>query len=253
MFTESEPEFLKEEIRTQLESIKSDYSAGDTAQESVSGKTFTGIAGPFGVGKTTITNEINKFKPSIFPINTTTTRARKPGNEDPRGFKTADEGITFGLILEAVERRALVNYSVIKGGDIYATFPEDFPGRYNMGPLLPSSIEQIAKAGFKEAHFVYIVTPGELWRSFVEKSRRQMETKRFQLRVAEAIDSLSFARENLDLLTFVENKAGQEGIAAAAKEIRGITFMDKVASLPIEKAKQYLDEMYSEAEELALH
>jgi energy-coupling factor transporter ATP-binding protein EcfA2 len=252
MLFEFEPEDLKEEIRKELSEIEPTYVPGNDTIDEAAHKTFTGIIGPFGVGKTTITEIISQLKPTISPINTVTTRPRKHG-EDPAGFRTADEGISFEMFRKAVKEQALINFSVIPGGDIYGTFPEDFPGEFNMGPFLPGSIKHIENAGFHNKHFAYIVTPGEVWRGFVEKSRRHMPESRFQSRVNETLDSTSFALLHPEKLSFVENNIEGNGAWKPAQEIQNLTLKGIPPSISLEKAMQYLVEIQSQAKDLTLH
>lgn len=245
---EETPEF-KAAVRKDLRERQHRYKAGKSVRNQVSDKVFVGLAGPFGVGKSTITEEVLRIKPEIEPILTTTTRGRK--GEDPSGFKTADEGVTFESMQQAVHDRELINYSVIKGADIYGTYPEDFPAQHTIGPFLPTSIEHIRKAGFERTHFVYVVSAGELWRGFVEKTRRGLPADRFQSRTNEAISSLSFALNHMGQLSFVENTEGKKGAHSAAKKIAKLTLTGHANMLPPDVAEIYLHEMLEEAKKLA--
>lgn len=245
---DNEPDFLKNEIRQTLHEHQSHYLTSDTTKDALSTKTFTGIMGPFGTGKSTLSDDVLVLEPSIKPIHTTTTRRRKP--EDPAGFKTADEGVTFSSFRDAVNEGSLVNYSVIPGADIYGTFSEDFPAKYTIGPFLPSSIHHISRAGFEKSHFVYIVNSGDVWRSFIEKSRRSLPPKTFQSRAQEGLSSIDFALNHLDTFKFIENIPGPEGIRNAAQKIAAIALNQSVATLPPEIAEIYLQEMRSVANEL---
>lgn len=245
MAYEQESPFLQEQIRTQLYAHQFDYEPGILARDGVDRKVFVGIAGPFGVGKSTITDEVLYINPDIQPINTTTTRGRKP--EDPAGFKTANEGVTFTSMRDAVNNGELVNYSVIPGADIYGTYADDFPGKYSIGPFLPASIDHIMKAGFERSHFVYIVTAGDLWRSFIEKSRQSLPAEKFQSRVKEALHSIDFAMKNAEILHFIENRPGQDGIARTASTISKLATTGITETLSFDDAKQYLADMQREA------
>ncbi|MES2631005.1 MAG: hypothetical protein V4611_03540 [Patescibacteria group bacterium] len=255
MSTEAEPTFLINEIRYQLELHEPNYEAGDLTGDEISRQVFTGILGGINVGKTHLTDAVVKlnefYKPPILPMDTHTTRGDK--DEDPPGFKTANDDINFTWFRDRVNEGALVNYSVIKGGHIYGTMPEGFRGKYNIGPLLPSSVRQIENAGFERANFAYIVTPAIMWRRFVENSRQTMQADLFQMRLDEMHDSLIFADENRDKLKFIENIYGPEGTAKAAKEIRDITIENINPSLSVEKAMQDIYELLEAVDELALH
>lgn len=241
------PEY-KDLVRNELIHLSSTYTQAEVVHDEVSNKVFVGSMGPFGIGKSLITDEVLRLFPAIQPILSTTTRARKP--EDPAGFKTATEGVTFQTFEQAARRGELVNFSVIPGGDIYGTFPEDFPGRYTIGPFLPTGIDHVQKAGFERAHFAYIVLAGNLWRKFIEKSRRNMPSDRFTSRVKESISSTTFALENLDSLVFVENHEGEEGIHSAAQKIGHLVLDGRTEALDTEGARHRLEEMLTVAKDL---
>lgn len=249
MYNAPETPFLQEQIRLTLKDFEDSYAPGDSVHDAVSNKSFTGIIGPFGVGKSTLVEAALQIEPQLKAIHTTTTRGRKP--EDPAHFRTADEGVTFSTFRDAVADRSLVNYSVIPGADIYGTFPEDFPDTYSIGPFLPQSMHHIEQAGFKNYRFIYIVSPGELWRGYVEKSRRNMSPDRFLARAYEAAISLQFAKDNQDRLTFIENIDGPAGIATTAQKIARLSLFQANEALDTEKANQYLNEMLAVARELA--
>lgn len=254
MALEQEPQFLKDEILEALAKFQPHYSAGIDAQNAVRNKSFTGVVGPFGIGKTSITNEVSVLEPRIVPINTKTTRGRKYGKDaDPEGFVTADEGVTFTSFKDDVDQGNLINYSVIPGVHAYGTDPKGFPGEYNIGPLLPSSVDQIINAGFRDFNFVYIVAPGEMWRNYVNKSRRTLPEAVFKKRALESLDSIEFARDNPQLFQFVESLDVPDGIKMAAQKVINITMHQSYPILLPSQAEEYLAEMQRVAEDLAVH
>lgn len=248
MPVEQESNALKNQIRAELHVPEAIYEPGESVHAKVGTKSFTGVIGPFGIGKTTIVDEALRLEPSLAPINTTTTRQRKSG--DPSGFTTAEDGITFTFFREAVKNRQLVNYSVIPDVDIYGTFPEDFPAEYTIGPFLPAGIRHIEKARFKSHRFIYLVASGELWREFIEKSRRGMPDKEFQARAHEALDSIRFAERNSELFDFVENTGGPDGLARTAYKVAQLALFHPEETLSRETAVRYLAEMSAVAQEL---
>lgn len=253
MALDQEPDFLKKEILKGLAAFQPHYSAGIDAQNAVRNKVFTGIVGPFGIGKTSITNEVTVLEPRIVPINTKTTRGRKFGEDaDPAGFVTANEGVTFTSFKDDVDQGNLINYSVIPDVHAYGTEPEGFPGEFNIGPLLPSSVDQILNAGFRESNFVYIVAPGEMWRSYVNKSRRTLPSQVFEQRVIESLESIEFARQNPNLFHFVESLNVPGGIQKAAQKVVDITMHQTHPILLPQQAEEYLAAMQAVAVDLAV-
>jgi len=246
MTPEQELPIIKEQIRQTLHDFEPYYAPGNTVADELQDKYFTGVVGPFKTGKTFLTTKAMELEPEITPINTTTTRGRK--DEDPEGFKTNQ---TFMSFRDAVNDGSLVNYSVIPGADIYGTYPDDFTAPYNIGPFLPSSIPQIERAGFKNHRFIYIVTAGELWRSFVEAGRSHMDKERFKSRIYESIDSTQFALEHLDTFNFVENTYEEKGTKKAARQISQLALFHAQETIPQEDAKILLEQMRATAIDLA--
>lgn len=246
----AEPEYLKDQIRLVLHDYESEYSAGNNASDQVWNKYFTGVIGPFRIGKTFHTTNAIKLEPELKLINTTTTRARKPEGGDPPGFKT---GKSFRFFNDAVSGGALINYSVIPGADIYGTFPEDFTTTYNIGPFLPSGVHQIEQAGFKDRRFIYLVAAGDMWRNFAEKSRPSLPNGLFVDRAFESIDSIQFARRNKHRLLFIENTYNPADEITTAQQIAQIALFREQETLPLERASEYLDQMLDVAQDLTVH
>jgi guanylate kinase len=247
MSPEVEPQFLIDEIRTGLERALPRYSAGTHSQIGVSNKEFTGVVGPFGIGKTVITTESTRLEPRLRPINTKTTRKHK--DEDPKGFIT---GVSFTEFRDDVNAGNFINYSIIPGGDAYGTLPEGFTSEYNIGPLLPSSINHIVNAGFRDYHFVYLIAPGNMWREYVQKSRLHLNPTTFRNRLLETLDSIDIAERNMDLFNFVEslNEPDNAGISKAAEKIIDITFRRSHSILHPDTVRGYLSEMSTAANDM---
>lgn len=80
-----------------------------------------------------------------------------------------------------------------------------------------------------------------------------MPEDRFQNRVNEAIDSITFAQDNTSILQFVENTEGADGILKAAKEIHEITVNNTPSSLSLKQSEVFLAAMRAVAEDLKVH
>lgn len=251
---ETEPRETKAQNLALLHEIEANYSAGEITKNEVKDKTFVAVVAPYRSGKTVITDAVAEMDPRIQLINTATTRLRKPAEDQPN-FKTASEGITSEWFLQKASTGALVNFSVIPGVDAYGTLPEDFPGEHTISPFLPSGLEQIRKAGFKTLHSIYILTPKELWREFVNESRDDLGDEKFKKRAIESIDSADYALDHIDDFVFLENNIkGNKGVLKLARKICDITLNDAPHhGLTKDKAEEYLNGIKSVAEELALH
>ena len=246
--TNTEPEFLKREIREFLSAEQAHYEPNPSTQDSVSNKIFTAVIAGIGGGKTTTTNEVLAIEPHILPINTSTTRASKP--EDPSGFKT---GLSFEWFRDKVGNADLINYSVIPNADIYGTLPEDFPGEFNIGPFLPSGVAQIERAGFKRLNLVYLVSPGDDYESFVNEIRPNVSEEYLKIRAKETVSSIQFAQENINKLTFVENlhEDNRAGITKVAKKICEITMHNAGSDISPTQVQAHLGEMLAVANKFA--
>lgn len=245
-----ESEAARQNNLARLAALEKEYAPNAEVRAAHSTKTFTALIAPFGSGKTVISDEVIRLDPRIQLINTSTTRHRKP--EDQPNFRTADEGITTEWFLEKAQNGELTNFSVIPQTDAYGTLSEGFPGDHSIGPFLPSGLEQIKRAGFKRVNPIYIVTPGEMWRGFVDKSRRGLPAQKFTHRALESIDSTEYALSHMDDFIFLKNDiAGAEGITKLARTIVAIT-LNEVSEKPLsrEEATTHLQDMRAVAKDL---
>lgn len=239
-----EPQPSTSALRLLLEREYSRYLPSTDVQKANANKVFTGVLGPFGIGKTVGVNAAIAIEPRLHTIDTVTTRNWKP--EDPAGFIT---GVSFEDFYRYTKEGKFVNYSLIPDGDAYGTFPEGFTAEYNIGPLLPGSVDQIINAGFRDYHFLYLLSPGSVWRSFVENSRRGLEPATFRKRLVESIDSIEYAEDNISLFQFAESldEPNGEGIRKVGQKIVDVTFRNTHPVVLPETAQARLAGMKSEA------
>lgn len=251
---EVEPKELKLQNLATLHAMEDDYFPNEVTKRNNGEKTFIAVSAPFRSGKTVTTDEVTRIEPRIQLINTSTTRLRKPSEDQP-GFKTASEGITSSWFLQNAEQGNFANFSVIPGVDVYGTLAEDFPGEYSIGPFLPSSLNHLKRAGFKALHAVYLVTPADMWHEFATESLSELGEDKFKKRALESIDSAEYAIEHPDDFIFLENSIeGKEGINKLAQKICDIALNNNFShGLAKEKAIEHLKAIKSTAQELALH
>lgn len=252
MSYEQDPDFLKKQISIELYNHQGDYQPGTLAQDGVANKVFVGLIGGIATGKSTFTNAVHAQHPEIGIINSHTTRGPKP--DDPQGYKTAADGITHTVARDAVNSGEVVNYSAIRGGNVYFTLPEDFPGKYSISPFLPSSIEHVQRAGFERDHYVYIVEPGELWKQFITKmlaeAPKDMPIEHVETRMVELLESTRFALNNPNLFTFVENSKDPAVFQHGVDTISQLVLEGTAVSLDFESAKDRIEQMQSAAKEM---
>ena len=252
MSYEQDPAFLKNQISIELYNHQDDYHPGTLAQDGVTNKVFVGVVAGIAAGKSTFTNEVHRQYPQIGLIDSRTTRGPKP--DDPEGYKTAADGITHSVALDAVNSGEVVNYSAIRGGNVYFTLPEDFPGKYSTSPFLPSSIDHVRRAGFERDHFVYIVAAGELWKRFVTKmlaeAPQEMPIEHLETRIVELLDSTQFALDNPELFTFIENSEDPRVFQYGVDTIAKLALEGTAVSLDFDSAKSRIEEMRTAAKEI---
>jgi hypothetical protein len=230
-----------------------DYEANQSVTDALyaSGKHLVPIVGPVGVGKTVYTEWVTRLDKAILPVNTTTNRHRKPS--DPVGFKTADEGVTTEGLIEDIQNNEVVNYTVIPDtGAIYATFLDDFPGKYNVGPIVSDSVPMLRRARFEHLAPVYVVSPVEIWKGFIKKSLGD-RADTISARAPEAIESLTYAQQHIEQLHFIENVGDTDSLVFGTESIIALARGDEAPTLPPEIAEQRLEEMIAYAKQLAVH
>jgi len=225
---ESDPLGQRPELIHLLKKGVGDYIANDSVQKQLhdTETEAVGVASVFAAGKTAVVDlAIPDNHPRLKKIDTVTNRNRKAS--DPKGFLTANEGITLRSLSEEILRGDVINYEVIEEtGTIYATRPEGILGKVAVGPVATNCINQIVNAfDTGRQRFVYLlVEPENLKDQIKESMGERHDTVR--ARLPESINSLEFALDNMDLFTFVYNEHGEEGEQAAAHRLASIALRD---------------------------
>ena len=222
------------------------YFAGAHVYDALGSRSLTAIIGPTASGKSTVSEAVIALDPEFSLVNTTTTRKRRyegdPAGSDPIGFRTADEGVTYAELNDAVTNANLVNYDIF-GKNIYATYQSGFPSDYNIGPITSGSVPQLYESGFKRFTAAFMVTDGETYEKRLREERVHFPD--FRDRVIEGLTSIDFAQLNLDTnwLQFVETLPEPDGVTKAARRVIRMTRGDSVEMLITSRAQRYLDEM----------
>ena len=235
-----------------LEKNLPEYVGGEHIQDEIRSSRihFFPVTGPVGVGKTAITSLAATIRADapMHLIDTITTRAGKPS--DPPGFLTADHGITLESLQNEIANHNLVNYSVIrKTGQVYATAADGFKPGLNTGPVTSSNIETFLKYNFDEFAPIYIISPVEMWSRFLKKSVGERPDL-ISDRADESIESLEFAKANLDLFKFIDNIEG--GLEHAAHNLVSIATHGSYPIILPEYAEARIDKMIAEAKRLSV-
>ncbi|MDB5177767.1 MAG: hypothetical protein JWO61_150 [Candidatus Saccharibacteria bacterium] len=188
-----------------LQAQEHSYEASDVTKAKLSGKVVAALIAPTAVGKSTLAKRILELGGSDFSESySVVTRPRRV--DDPKEYKTRDEGYDIDRVLEMIQARELTHYVVHPSGTLYASSPDSFPAHYNILPLLPSILPEVQRAGFANVYPVYIVVSSQQW---IERLAERRSDPSYKARLEEAIESLEWALEHADELVFVENAANQ--------------------------------------------
>src|SRR5664279_401301 len=145
-------------LRTQ----EPNYEASDATKQLVGEKALLALVAPTAVGKSTLIHRgVELGGPDYSEAYSVVTRPRR--SDDPAQYKTGSEGYDIEYVTDLIKQGAVINYSIHPSGNIYATIPDGFPAKYNLLPLLPTSLPMMQKAGFGALHAVYIVTSVNEW------------------------------------------------------------------------------------------
>lgn len=209
-----------EQIR-QLQAIESTYTYhGNELQEA----TLSCFVAPSRTGKSRLISEIVKLaapEDEVAEVNTITTRDRRP-NEDPAGYRTADEGITHEWMLQQISENKLVNFKSFPTGDIYGTDTTSYPARHNLLPTIAESVPALARAAFRSVQAIYVVRPLEDWKAAIGDD---VDNPKFFGRIVEAKKSLEFARNTSGIVRVV-NYADDELLQRTAASLLRIVTSD---------------------------
>jgi hypothetical protein len=239
------------DILIQLKAGVGDYMLdSSTTDIDLRNKKFVSVSGPAGAGKTTIGDEVVKLEPSIRLGNTTTNRPRK--RSDPAGFRTADEGVTLEGLAKDIDEHRVLNYDVIvETGTVYAFYPDGLQGEHNIGPLTAGNVNTFFNLGLGEYEPVYVIAPVPMWSRFIRKSVGERPDL-IANRVEENIESLEFARDNIEVFRFVESRDEPDGIKRAAEAVIAIALHRSYPVVTYEFASQSLDAMIAYTKQQAL-
>lgn len=158
-------------------------------------KATIGIEGPFGTGKSTITDQciemLRKINISAGVIGTLTTREGRPN--DPKNYTT---DISPEELIARGERGELINLTQFSTGHLYATTFESVPYDVNIGPLLPSALQKFKDAGFGTIGAFYLTTTPEQWQKQLDMDNRLSRPDAVK-RIEEAEKSLEYVMNKL--------------------------------------------------------
>ena len=175
---------------------------------------ITTLIAATGVGKSTITRRIFEIAAEhgieVCEPGIDTTRPAR--TDDAANYRT---DVSHEEMIERIENREYLNWSIVPSGHIYATPPESITAKHNFLPCLPDSLPMLRRVGFGAVHAFYIVTTAAAWNDQIEDRKG---LKDFPYRLEEAMTSLEFAMSNGSLQKIV-SQPGEEELTKTAKKI----------------------------------
>lgn len=195
-----------------LKQKETSYHPGFHVYDALSSKNLTALVGPTGAGKSTVADEVVRLDSEIALVRSAVTRPLK--SSDPEGFRQ----ISYSQFNDDVINENFVNYSVV-GRNAYGSYEDSFPSTYNVGPILPGSVEALQTAGFRRFTVAYFVTRGDIYEHRLRQERAQLPD--FKARVYEGIESLEFAQNNkaMNWISFVETSDQPNSATKAARKV----------------------------------
>lgn len=167
---------------------------------------FVAVIGPTAVGKTTLMNAAAARCPALHPVVSSTSRARREGEEDgvDMHFCTADD---MARRIAAQDYVQVVPSS--KNGALYATGPEDYATEgVAMMPVMADAMPAFKALPFKAVRSIYILPPSwDVWQQRIAK--HGFAPDELERRLLEAGRSLRYALEDPDTIFVVNDDLAQ--------------------------------------------
>lgn len=140
------------------------YTPSEATAIELGSKTLGMIVGPAHSGKSTVITKACRIDPDFEAASALTTRPRR--DSDTPGEYTFyphdQEGI--GEIFRLQQRGELVQYVAFRGlGFIYGSVAQDYPGAYNLRPVLADGVPGMLNVPFLRIHTIGIACPPQDW------------------------------------------------------------------------------------------
>lgn len=217
--------------------------------------TLTAVVAPSQSGKSTLISDAVLLAPSLgftgpdnllSEVDTITTRDRRP--DDPKNYRTANEGITPSWIMDSVEQGRLIQYSQFETGHVYGTDRASYPGHHNILPTQEKALRMLGRAGFAQLNIVCIVRPADEWRACFPG---KITTVNHLGRIQEAIKSLDFGMTHPEAIRIVNDSDPDRRHRTAEALVRIATGADTVLDAYHEQEYKRLNRaMYQAAQEM---
>jgi guanylate kinase len=186
--------------------------------QTLASKEFVMLVGPSAIGKSTLMNEVVKLDKEFARVKNMTTRPKRDNDEEGiyEYIPHTDQGLA--QILEQIGNGKLVQYAVHPTtGFIYGTYPENYPGIYNMLDTQSQVASSLSQLPFRRTHIIGIVTDPDAWKKwFLDRNKKN--TPEYEKRIDEAIQSLEWlTAQPANAITWIYNHPNDK--AHSAKEL----------------------------------
>lgn len=203
-----------------LANEKDIYIPNDAAAEVLGEKVLGMVIGPAFTGKSTIIQcavALDKDQGEIVAASAFTTRERRPSDTDGEyTFYTHDEA-GISVLFTMQQRGELAQYVAFPGmGKIYGSVPGDYPGVYNLRPVMASGVEGMLRAPFMRHHIIGLACSPDEWdardRTSLQDRGEEAAAQR-PARIREGVESLDWCLSHPEL-QWVSNPDGGLDVAA---------------------------------------
>lgn len=213
---------MSRELVNHLDELSREYEASTATLDALREKTMIPLLGPFAVGKTTLMNEVARRHGSQFHrVRSFTTREPRSGESLETYTFLEHSETALRKIQEEAEKRELVQFMVHPNtGKVYGSTLDDYGTTPNvMLDIVPKALPPIEALPFKRLEKVEVVAAPQLWRDRMERRLVDNDPTDIANRLVEADDNLTWALEQGDNVTWLDNTAPVHEGAASLKEI----------------------------------
>jgi len=214
------------------------YAASKASLEAIANKHFVAVVGPSAIGKSTIMNRVSNKHSDFKWVITRTTRPPRSNDVDGmyRYIITDDD---FDKLEKDIQHGELLQYAIDPTRDVlYGSYPEDYPGVYNIGDVWASAVSDFQNLGFKSMTTIYLGADANDW-DIGFRSRFTPGDEVAIKRLAEAEQSLTWALDHHSELKWLKNTP--QNIGETAKQFITLAQGGRSETHGIKFAKQMHD------------
>lgn len=213
---------MSRELVNHLDELSHEYEASTATLDALREKTMIPLLGPFAVGKTTLMDEVVQMHHSQFHrVRSFTTRKPRSGESLETYTFLEHSETTLRKIQEEAEKRELVQFMVHPNtGKVYGSTLDDYGTTPNvMLDIVPKALPPIEALPFKRIEKIEVVAVPQLWKDRMQQRFIDNDPTDIANRLTEADDNLTWALEQGDDITWLDNTTSIHEGASSLKEI----------------------------------